>query len=301
MHLSDGHVIFFDYSSRTEIAATLSAMRAMTVQPEQRLKVEGVGQFGAMPLQFTLSSGTLQDLSANRPSPVQVQLVMQPWQVDLQGTIAQPLQLQGVAAEVSVTRLAADQQGQAAPRQAPYWLAGHLTQEGDVWAVRGLTGTLGSSDLAGAVFLAIRDKRPFVRATLVSHHMDMRDLHTWRGAAGPPPPAAAQPPREDAPAATVMDVKLTRAVNVELHFEGQTVMMPTPTLHNVSTDLALHDGHLTLTPTFRLAGGTTRAQIEGEDRGEAPLHLAIHADMAQVNVQQVFTELGMEPAIPGEV
>jgi hypothetical protein len=111
--LSDGHVIFFDYSSHTEIAAILTEMRATTVHPEQRLKVEGVGQLGAMPLQFTLYSGTLQDLSANRPSPVQVQLIMQPWQVDLNGTIAQPLQLQGVAAEVSVTRLAPDHQGQA--------------------------------------------------------------------------------------------------------------------------------------------------------------------------------------------
>ena len=68
-----------------------------------------VGQLFTMPLQFTLYGGTLQDLSANRPSPLQVQLVMHPWQVDLNGTIAQPLQLQGVAAEVSLTRLAPDQ------------------------------------------------------------------------------------------------------------------------------------------------------------------------------------------------
>ena len=65
---------------------------------------------------------------------MQVQLIMHPWQVDLNGTIAQPLQLQGVAAEVSLTRLApdqpSDQHGQAAPSQAPCQLAGHLTQEG---------------------------------------------------------------------------------------------------------------------------------------------------------------------------
>ena len=80
---------------------------------------------------------------------------MPPWQVDLNGTIAQPLQLQGVAAEVSLTQLAPDQpsdhQGQAAPSQSPSQLAGHLTQEGDVWAVRELTGTLGTSDLRGCI------------------------------------------------------------------------------------------------------------------------------------------------------
>ena len=306
VHLSDGHVIFFDYSSHIELAATLTDMRATTVQPAQRLKVEGVGQFGAMPLQFTVYSGTLQDLSANRPSPVQVRLVMQPWQVDLNGTIAQPLQLQGVAAEVSVARLAPDQptdrQGQISPHQAPYRLAGHLTQEGDDWAVRGLTGTLGASDLTGEVFLAIRDKRLLVRATLVSRHLDVRDLQTLRGAAGPPPPSAdAQPPREDIPSAAVIDLELTRAIDVELHFEGQTVTMANQTVHDVSTDLALHDGHLTLTPVFRLAGGTTRARIEIEDRAEVSLHVAVRADLAQVNVQEVLAALGMEPKVAGSV
>src|SRR4029434_2721426 len=96
----------------------------------------------------------------NKPYPVQVQLVVDQWQGDLNGTVAQPLQLQGVAAEVSLTRVVPDQlsddQGQvrqAAPNQAPYRLAGHLTREGDVWAMRELTGTLGKSDLAGSLSL----------------------------------------------------------------------------------------------------------------------------------------------------
>ena len=69
------------------------------------------------------------------------------WQVDLNGTIAQPLQLQGVAAEVSLAWLSPDQPSdrQAPPRQAPYRLAGHLTQEGDVWAVRDWPGPWGQA------------------------------------------------------------------------------------------------------------------------------------------------------------
>src|SRR4029450_10801972 len=77
--------------------------------------------------------------------------------------------------------------------------------------------------------------------------------------------------------------------------------MANQTLHKVSTDLMLHDGHLTLTPTFQLAGGTTRATIDIEDRGEAPLHMAVRADMAHVNVQQVFDALGMEYKAAGSV
>ena len=100
---------------------------------------------------------------------------------------------------------------------------------------------------------------------------------------------------------TPIDLELTRVVNVQMHFEGQTVMIANQTLHNVSTDLALHDGHLTLTPVFRLANGITRAQIDVEDRGEAPLHMAIRAEIDQVNVQQVLAALGMEYKATGSV
>jgi uncharacterized protein involved in outer membrane biogenesis len=304
--LREGRVTYMDYSSHKEIAATLAEVHATTMDAEQRLQVEGVGQLASMPLQFTLYSGTLQDLSANRPFPVQVQLVTPPWQVDLNGTMAQPLQLQGMTADVSLTRLApeqpSDHHGQAAPSQEPYKLAGHLTQEGDVWAVRGLAGTLGKSDLRGDIFLEMQEQRPLVRAELFSRYLDVRDLQAWGGAAGPPPPpTAATTPGEDASPAPLMNLELTRVVDAQLHFEGQTVLMANQTLHNVSTDLVLRDGHLTLTPVFQLAGGTTRAQIAVEDRGEAPLHMAIRADIAHVNVQQVFDALGMAYKAAGRV
>ena len=168
--------------------------------------------------------------------------------------------------------------------------------------MRGLAGTLGTSDLRGDIFLEMQEKRPLVRAELFSRHLDVRDLQTFRGAAGPPsPPTAATTPGEDVPSAPPIDLELTRVVDVQMHFEGQTVMIANQTLHNVSTDLALHDGHLTLTPVFRLANGITRAQIDVEDRGEAPLHMAIRAEIAHVNVQQVLAALGMEYEATGSV
>jgi uncharacterized protein involved in outer membrane biogenesis len=301
LHLRAGHLSYVDDSSHTEIAATLAEMRATTMHPEPRLTVEGVGQFATIPLQFTLYCGTLQDLSANKSWPVQVQLVMQPWQVDLNGSIAQPLQLQGVAAEVSLTRLASGQPSDH-DGQASYQLAGHLTREADVWAMRGLAGTLGTSDLRGNIFVEMQEKPPLVRAELFSRHLDVRDLQALRGTTGPPtPPTATTTPGEDVSAAPFMDLELTRAVNVQMHFEGQTVMMANQTLHNVSADLALHDGHLTLTPVFRLADGITRAQIDVEDRGEAPLHMAIRTEVAHMNVQQVLAPLGIEYDVAGSV
>ena len=79
-------------------------------------------------------------------------------------------------------------------------LTGHLTQEGDGWAVRGLAGTLGTSDLRGDIFLERQEKRPLVRAALFSRHLDGRDLQALGGAAAPAPPTAATTPGGRRPA-----------------------------------------------------------------------------------------------------
>ena len=148
----------------------------------------------------------------------------------------------------------------------------------------------------------MQDTRPLLRGELFSRHLDVRDLQTFSGAFGPPaPPAAAETPGQDTPSETLIDLELTRVVNAQLHFEAQTVMLANQTVHNMSADLTLRDGHLVLTPVFHLAGGTTRAQIKIEDRGEAPLHMAIRAEMAHVNVQHVLAALGIEYNATGSV
>ena len=129
-----------------------------------------------------------------------------------------------------------------------------------------------------------------------------RDLAIPTKASGQPPsPGAAATKGEDIPPEAVLDLELTRAVNARLHFQGTTVVIADQPVHNVSADLALQDGHLSLRPVLDVAGGTLRAQVEVDDRGEAPLHSAIQADIAHVNVQQVLAVFGMEHQATGRV
>jgi len=309
LNLRDGRLTYYDYASNTSMTTTLAEVQVTTTGPEQRLAVEGAGQFADLPFRLTGHGGALQDLTGNKPYPLQVQLVVDQWQVDLNGTVAQPLQLQRVAGEVSLARVFPDQPSgnqeqvtQATPGQAPYRLVGHLTREGDVWAVRELTGTLGKSDLAGVVSIDVHGKRPLLEAEIVSRTLDTRDLAIPKSvSAQPPPPGAAAMKGEDIPPDAVLDLELTRAVNARLHFQGTTVVIADQTVHNVSADLALQDGRLSLRPAFTVAGGTLRAHVEVEDRGEAPLHSAIQADIAHVNVQQVLAAFGMEYKAAGSV
>jgi AsmA family protein len=309
LSLQDGSVTYADAASNTSMIVTLAKVEATTTGPEQRLDVEGVGQVADLPFRLTGHGGSLQDLTGNKPYPVQVQLIVDQWQGDLNGTVAQPLQLQGVAGEVSLARVFPDQpsgnQGQgaqAAPGQAPYRLTGHLTREGDVWAVRELTGTLGNSDLAGSVSLDVQGKRPWLEAQLFSRTLDVRDLAIPTNASGQPPsPGATATQGEESPPEVVLDLELTRAVNARLHFQGITVVIADQTVHNVSADLVLQDGHLSLRPVLDVAGGTLRAQVEVDDRGEAPLRSAVQADIAHVNVRQVLAAFGMEHQAAGRI
>src|SRR5262249_11927663 len=148
----------------------------------------------------------------------------------------------------------------------------------------------------------VHGKRPLLEAEIVSRTLDARDLVISTSASRqPPPPAAAAMQGEDIPPDAVLDLELTRAVNARLHFQGTTVVIADQTLHNVSADLGLQAGPLALRPVFAVAGGTVRAHVEVDDRGEAPLHSAIQADIAHVNVQQVLAAFGMEHQAAGRV
>jgi uncharacterized protein involved in outer membrane biogenesis len=108
LSLRDGRLTYDDHASDTHITMTLAEVQATTTGPEQRLAVEGAGQVADLPFRLAGHGGALQALTDNKPYPLQVQLVIEQWQVDLNGTVAQPLQLQGVV-EVSLARLFPEQ------------------------------------------------------------------------------------------------------------------------------------------------------------------------------------------------
>ena len=103
-------------------------------------------------------------------------------------------------------------------------------------------------------------------AELFSRHLDVRDLQTLGGAANPPPASGCRDAGGRRPISDGHDLELPRVVDVQMHFEGQTVMIANQPLHNVSTDLALRDGHLTLMPVFTLGW----RHHTGADRGGRP-------------------------------
>jgi uncharacterized protein involved in outer membrane biogenesis len=69
LSLREGRLTYYDYASTTSMTMTLVEVQAATMGPEQRLAVEGAGQFAALPFRLTGRGGALQDLTGNKPYP----------------------------------------------------------------------------------------------------------------------------------------------------------------------------------------------------------------------------------------
>ena len=301
--IRNGDVAYHDYSTDTKITGRVTELTATTTGPEQTVEVRGAGQFAEWPFELTVLAGALSTIQDDAPYPVQTQVRLGEWQVTLKGTLTHPLQLAGVDLDVTFEGLPADAatpDTDTRPASEPHYrLAGHLTRQGDAWVLEALSGSVGTSDLAGRVALSMPGVRPFIEANLTSHSLDidamitaLTDRHNHTEQDTSEPDSESSDP--------VIDLQVTRAVNGLLSFQGDTVKVSKQTLQDVTAKAQLRDGLLTLQPRFAFAGGTIDATVEVEDR-EGPLHSAILASIRRLQVEQLLPTRANASALTGIV
>jgi uncharacterized protein involved in outer membrane biogenesis len=302
--LHNGHIIRHDYSTDATSAGTLHEVRAQTVGPEQSIEVRGTGQFEHTPFQLTVQAGALPTLQTNDPYPLQVQLTVDEWYTRLAGTIHKPLELAGMDLAVLLEKSRAPDQtataDASAAQQPLHRLTGHLSRQDDAWEVAGLQGTLGKSDIsAGHLVLTIQDKRPLLQAELTSNTLDVDNLIDTLT----DPRAATNKPDtepDDPASGPLIDVEITRAINLMLHFQGQRVIVAGQTLDNVAAVAELQDGHFTFKPTLALAGGNVTGMIDVKAQDDV-FQSVIHADIDRVDLRQILARLNQDSAATGIV
>jgi uncharacterized protein involved in outer membrane biogenesis len=85
-----------------------------------------------------------------------------------------------------------------------------------------------------------------------------------------------------------------QAFEATLRFRSDKVIAAKVPLEQFVADLRLHQGRLTLTPSFHLAGGTVQAQVH-VDTQATPLHSTIRTEVHQLNLQQFLSWLELRP------
>jgi uncharacterized protein involved in outer membrane biogenesis len=141
------------------------------------------------------------------------------------------------------------------PWTPPYKLSGELTHTKQAWDFRGMTGTVGQSDLKGDVRIDVSRPRSMTTANLTSARFDSKDLGGFIGLPPGEPGQRAQTPEQqkeerrralsyrvlpDKP----LELEKLRAHDAEVTFRGTSVKWSTIPMDNLAARLTLKDGVL---------------------------------------------------------
>jgi uncharacterized protein involved in outer membrane biogenesis len=268
-----GRIDYRDPATKTRVTVDASSVPGTGPDAAEMLKIAATGQVKGMPTRVNGEVGSVLELrTPENPYPVKLQGTVGSTRARIDGVLLDPLRLGGenVSFELAGADLAQLLPiiGVPLPPTPAYKLSGHLNHKGAVWTFRRFSGTVGSSDLAGD-FTVDRTKKPqLITASLTSRKLDMNDLGGFVGAkrgerASPRPPSPGRVlPRE------LFDLDKLRIADFDVTFRGRQVVTEKLPLDNLSTNLKVRQGVVTLQPLdFGIAGGHLASNITMDARG----------------------------------
>ena len=142
--------------------------------------------------------------------------------------------------------------GLAIPETAAYDLTGRLGRTDSTWHYRGVSGTVGQSDLAGEVSVDTGRERTLLVADLTSRKLDLDDLAGFIGGK----PQAADPEDGLLFPTSVYDTEKLRSMDARVTLVAQKLAAPPLPFESLDAHLTLENGDLHLDPLdFGFAGG----------------------------------------------
>ena len=232
--------------------------RGITVEAAQGIvELTGVVASTAEAQRASTLTGTLGHGTADSSPPVQVQLRLGETRVRMNGTLAQGAAAPGLAAQVAIQGSDPARLSTLLPLSIPslpaYRLEGHLLHNGSTWTLKELKGSIGDSDLAGELSLNTDGKRIVLQGELRSQIFVVDEL---MGYAPEKKPGRVEPEKVQVPAQVQEQVQeRPQAIEVNVRFRSNKVIVAKVPLEQFSTDLQLHNDRLALTPTFHLGYG----------------------------------------------
>jgi len=254
---------------------------------------------------------SLQD--SGLPFPLQLDLTAGETRVQMEGTIADALQLSGVDMQLKIAgpTLANIYPLLLLPLPAspPYALHGRLRRDGGRFAIEELGGRIGTTDLEGQGSYVLREPRPLLTVQLRSRLMDITDLGPLIGVETKsrtrlPLKQGELSNREQArktdqrtrgervlPAGR-FDPERLRLIDAEVRLQAQRVKgVATVPLENFDAVVRLQDAVLKVEPLkVGAAGGTLVGRATIDARKGSTLHAEVQAEMRRLHLDQLVLE-----------
>ena len=230
-----GQLDFRDDERKLTFKGTVDAKEQLG-EANRGFQLNGQGSLNAEPFNLRVTGGPLLNIDRNKPYPFDADIRAGQNFVTARGAVPKPFDLAQFYLDVTGRGPDLSQlyglTGVPLPNSPPYNLRGRLSRDGHLWRLDGLSGKVGSSDLAGSLSVTTGGKRPFLTASLSSRNLDFPDLGALFGGArrvgkvaSPTQIAVAQTMRAEAkifPDAT-LNFDRIRALDADVTFKAAAI------------------------------------------------------------------------------
>lgn len=273
-----------------------------------KIVVDAKGTYAAQPITARLVGGALLSLrDHDHPWPVDLTLANGPTKVALNGTLQDPVALKGANVRLRFSGpdagLLEPLVGFPIPKTPAYQIAGKLDLQG-LQNIRfeDFTGKLGSSDIAGTITeqpggTEVNGKpKPVVDLDLRSSRVDLTDLNGFIGGA-PGRANTANATRQEREAAaspkllpdTPISVPRLNWADIHLKYRGAHIEGRSVPLDNLTVDLDVVDGRITLHPiSFGVGKGRLLSHMDIAPASGKNLHARADIRMDNLDVSRMM-------------
>lgn len=270
-----------------------------------RVDVEARGRYRGRDITATGQIGDPRLLrDASEPYPLAAQIRAGRTDIEVDGTVDDPLNFENFELQMSVAGPNAEELfplfGLATPATPPYALSGRVFREGALIRIRQLDGTVGDSDLSGTLSVHTDQTPIFLEGELSSDVLDIDDIGPLIGA--PPATGAGETvsaeQQQQARALEAsgrvlpdepLDVERLNALNAKLVYTAKSIQSGFTPLSDVSLKLDLAGGVLKLEPLqVRLAGGEAVAFVTIDSNVER-ISSALDVRLRQIAMSEIAT------------
>jgi uncharacterized protein involved in outer membrane biogenesis len=283
---------------------------------ESHLRFEGEGRLRGGPLRL---SGTAGGFSALRhlddPYPLRLDVDSAATAIHFDGTVV-PSALQNLQGALQIRGKDLSKLYPIVPSPLPwtppYALAGQLQHQAGVWKFTQISGTVGSSDLAGDFSVDVSASRAATRANLTSRKLDYKDLGGFVGLPPGEPGKRGKTPEQGAEANAraasdrvlpdkPFDLAKLRAHDVDLRFKGKSVKWGRFPLDDLALHMTLDEGVVRFDPLdFGIADGHVATRLVVDLTKPRP-HAKADLDVRRVELKRLFPQLASPRGSAGRV
>ncbi|MBI3030106.1 MAG: AsmA family protein [Candidatus Rokubacteria bacterium] len=293
VRIKDGRFTYRDGASGRTTTVRIDRLSILARRLEGPLTLKARGAYNGQPAEAKVVLGSLVALLRNDSLPVTAIAKAAGAEFTVDGSVARPLAGEGLALAVTFKtgslRDLSGLVGQALPHVGPIHFTAKVSEESRTFRVRNLQLTVGQSDLAGDLFLAL-DGWPRLSARLTSRRLDLADL-----VPGPVTAESAGRVFPDAP----LPVAGLRAFDAHLSLAAQALRAGSVGLEYVALAVTLRDGRLSVSPLrAHLAGGAVAGDLALDAR-QTPARLTARLEARQVDAGRFLQEVARNKLLSG--